>query len=185
MVTSRREFAHMHSETVNVKLHQGRSFLDDMRACERRAFGDKEGKFNKALAGFLGAGRSVVYRLEKMPSYETWRKAWDAQNPSKDRLLKCIHSKRDTDVHERDPDRIVKSKQIKVASGSSYSDESGTLEVWGSPGPLLEVDLGATIYVPQYFFDIDGTERPVTEVCAEYLMMLEQMVAQYEAETSQ
>jgi hypothetical protein len=175
----------MDIESVKAKLHQARSFLDEMRACQGRAFGDKEAKFEKAKGGFLGAGRSVVYRLEKMASYETWRKGWDAQNPSKDSLLKCIHNKRDTDVHERGSGHIAKpGEEIKVGSGSSYSDESGKLEVWGSPSPLLGVDLSATISKPDYVFDVCGTERPVTEACAEYLATLEQMVAQFEADTS-
>jgi hypothetical protein len=55
----------------------------------------------------------------------------------------------------------------------------------GSPSPLMGDDLGATISKPQYVFDVDGTERPVTEVCAEYLTVLEQMVAKYKADTSQ
>jgi hypothetical protein len=172
-------------ETVRAKLDEARSFLAEMRDQEQRAFGDKEEKFHKALSGFLGAGRSAVYRLEKMANYETWREAWNAQNPSKDSCLKRIHDKRDTDVHEGGSGPIVRLKQIKVGVGGSYSDKSGTLESWGTPSPLIDVDTGATIYVPQHFFDIDGTERPVTEVCAEYLTALEQMVAQYEADTSQ
>jgi hypothetical protein len=74
----------MDIDSVKAKLHQVRSFLDEMRACKRKTFGDREAKFDKALSGLLGAGRAVVYRLEKMPSYETWRKEWDAQNPSQD-----------------------------------------------------------------------------------------------------
>ena len=54
----------------------------------------------------------------------------------------------------------------------------------GSPSPLLGVDLRATISKPRYFFDVDGAERPVTEVCAEYLTVLERMVARYEADTA-
>jgi hypothetical protein len=73
---------------------------------------------HKALSGFLGAGRSAVYRLEKMANYESWREAWNAQNLSKDSRLKCIHDKRDTDVHEGGSGPIVKSKQIKVGVGS-------------------------------------------------------------------
>ena len=48
----------MDIESVKTKLHQARSSLDEMRACKRRAFGDNEAKFGKALSGFLGAGRS-------------------------------------------------------------------------------------------------------------------------------
>jgi len=35
----------------------------------------------------------------------------------------------------------------------------------------------------EYFFNIAGAERPVTEVCAEYLALLTQMVDQYKADT--
>jgi hypothetical protein len=169
----------MDIESVKTKLRQATSSLDEMRAYKRRVFGDNDAKFGKALSGFLGAGRSVVYLLEKMASYKTWRKEWNAENPSKDRLLKCIHDKRDTDVHEGSPGHTAKpGEEIKVGSGSSYSDESGKLEVWGPPG------LDATISKRDYVFDVCGTERPVTEACAEYLAALEQMVAQFEADTS-
>ena len=175
----------MDIESVKTKLHQARSSLDEMRAYKRRVFGDNDAKFGKALSGFLGAGRSVVYLLEKMASYKTWRKEWNGENPSKDRLLKCIHDKRDTDVHEGSPGHTPKpGEKIKVGTGSSYSDESGKLEVWGSPSPLLEVDLSTTISKTDYVFDVCGTERPVTEACAEYLMVLEQMVARFEGDTS-
>jgi hypothetical protein len=169
----------MDIESVKTKLHQARSSLDEMRACKRRVFGENEAKFGKALSGFVGAGRSVVYLLEKMASYKTWRKEWNAENPSKDRLLKCIHDKRDTDVHEGSPGHTAKpGEKIKVGTGSSYSDESGKLEVWGPPG------VSATISKRDYVFDVCGTERPVTEACEEYLATLEQMVAQFEAATS-
>jgi hypothetical protein len=172
-------------ETVRAKLNEARSFLAEMRDQEQRAFGDKKAQFDKALSGCLGAGRSAVYRLEKMPGYKTWREAWNAQNPSKDSLLKSVHDKRNTDVHERGFGHIAKPVEIKVGIGGSYSDKSGTLQSWGSPSPSVGVDTRTTVHLSQHFFDVDGTERPVTEVCAEYLTVLEQMVAQYEADTSQ
>ena len=78
----------------------------------------------------------------------------------------------------------AEEREIEVGPGSSYSDKFGRLEVWGSPSPLLEVDLSTTISKTDYVFDVCGTERPVTEACAEYLMVLEQMVAKFEADTS-
>jgi hypothetical protein len=173
-------------ETVKAKLEEARSFLAKMRDQEQRAFGDKS-PFDQFLSGFLNAGRTVDNRLlhECKATYRNWRKTWNAQHPSEDRLLRLMHDKRADEVHGRGSGRIVKPKQIKVGVGGSYSDKSGTLESWGAPSPLIGVDTGATIYVPQYFFDMDGTERPVTEVCGEYLRVLEQMVAQYEVDTSQ
>jgi hypothetical protein len=48
---------------------------------------------------------------------------------------------------------------------------------------LTGVEVAATISKSRYSFDVGGTERPVTEVCAEYLTALEQMVAQFESDT--
>jgi hypothetical protein len=173
-------------ESVEAKLHEARSFLDEMRDQEQQAFGDSS-RFDHLLSAFLNAGRSVDYRLrhEFEATYPAWRMAWNAKHPSEDRILESMHAKRRVEVHESGSGRIVKSAQIKIGSGSSYSDKSGTLEVWGSPSPLMGVDLGATISKPRYVFDKCGTERPVTEVCAEYLTVLEQMVVKYKADTSQ
>jgi hypothetical protein len=173
-------------ETVEAKLHEARSNLDEMRDQEQRAFGDKS-RFDHLLSAFLNAGRSVDNRLrhECKATYPAWRKIWNAQHPSEDSILESMHARRATDFHESGSGRIVKTKEIKVGVGGSYSDKSGTLEVMGSPSPLMGDDHGATISKPQYVFDVDGTERPVTEVCAEYLTVLEQMVAKYKADTSQ
>jgi hypothetical protein len=40
---------------------------------------------------------------------------------------------------------------------------------------------GGVVYKPHYYFTIDDVERDVTEVCAEFLALLERMVAQFKA----
>ena len=140
------------------KLQEARGFLDEMRRQEQKAFGDKS-RFDHLLSAFLSAGRTVDYRLrhEHKATYPTWREQWNAHHPSEDQLVKFMHEKR----------RI--------------SDESGTLEVMGSPSPVTGHDVGATISKSRYFFDVGGTERSVTDVCTEYLMALERMVADFDA----
>ncbi len=172
-------------ENVKAKLQEARSFLDKMRDQEQRAFGDRS-QYDNYLSAFLNAGRSIDYRLRHdcEATYPTWRADWNAKHPPEDRLLEWVHAKRRDEVHTSGSGRIVKSKEIKVGVGGSYSDKSGTLEVWGSPGPLMGVDTGATISMPHYVFDVDGIEKPVTEVCAQYLTVLKEMVAQFEADTS-
>ena len=166
-------------ENVETKLQEARRFLDDMRDQEQRAFGDKA-PFDQFLSAFLSATRSVDYRLRhECRTYPAWRDEWNVKNPSEDRLIKSMVDVRDNEVHGSGSGLIKKTKEIKVGLGSSYSDKSGTLWSFGSPGPLIGADTRATISKPQYFFDIDGIERPVTEVCAEYLALLEHMVAQY------
>ena len=41
---------------------------------------------------------------------------------------------------------------------------------------------GASIFKPHYYFTLEGVERDVTEVCAEYLALLERMAAQFKAD---
>src|SRR5207245_1283096 len=132
-----------------------------------------------------GAARPVGYQLEREATYKDWRKKWNANHLSEDRLIECMNTKRDREVHAEGAGLIVKQREIKVGVGGSYSDKSGTAYAMGSPSTVVGADTNPTILVPQYFFDVCGTERPVTEVCAEYLTVLEQMVAQYEADTSQ
>jgi hypothetical protein len=164
------------------KLQEARGLLDDMRRQELKAFGDKS-RFNYYLSAFLNAGRTVDYRLrhEYAASYPAWREKWNTQHPSEDHLVKFIHEKRRLEVHERGAGHVSRSEQIKIGVGGSYSDESGTLQVMGSPSPLMGTNVGATISKTRYFFDVDGTERSVTEVCTEYLSVLERMVADFEA----
>jgi hypothetical protein len=170
-------------ENVEAKLQEAQSFLDKMRDQEQMAFSQEP--FNHSLSAFLNAARTVDYRLrDECAIYKEWREEWNGKHPSQHRLIKSMVEKRRNEVHASGSGLIVKSKEIKVGSGSSYSDKSGILSVMGSPGPLIGAEPYAAISMPQYFFDIDGIERPVTEVCAECLTALRQMVAQYKTETS-
>ena len=119
-------------ETVKAKIQEAKGFLDDMRRQEHRAFGNR---FDQVFSAFLNAGRTVDNRLRHgyPESYPAWRKAWNAHHQSEDRLLEFIHKDRDVEVHESGSRRIVKVEPVQIGIGSSYSDPSGTLEVWGSP----------------------------------------------------
>jgi hypothetical protein len=167
----------MNIENVEKKLREAHFFLGKMREQESRAFGDKE-PYDFHLSAFLSAGRSVDYRLrsEQKATYPAWRTAWDAALISAEAtLIKFMVDDRNVEVHESGSGRGVKTETIKV--GHTYSDRSGTVEVFGPPGmPPAE------IYKPAYTFTIDGTERKATEACAEYVALLERMVAQFKAD---
>ena len=51
----------------------------------------------------------------------------------------------------------------------------------GLPSPLLATDVAGTISMPRYAYVLSfaGTERSVTEVCAECLELLTQMADQF------
>jgi hypothetical protein len=159
------------------KLQEAQSSLDKMRDQEQRAFGDKH--FDDYLSAFLSAAHRL--RREYPTTYPTWRDEWNARHLDDDRHIKFISDERRKEVHESGSSRKVKTKEIKVGVGASYSDKSGTLYVMGSPTPLTEgSNTGATIYMPQYFFEMeDGTEVPVTDVCTEGLASLTQMVDEF------
>jgi hypothetical protein len=167
---------------IERKLQEARYNLDKMREQEKRAFGGTE-RFDSYLSAFLNATRTVHYRLcyEHEQTYKTWRKTWNAAHPVEDNRIKFLSDNRRVEVHESGSTRIVQTEEIKVGPGSSYTDPSGTLEVWGTPATLSGGNAGATIHKPKYVFNIDGTDRPVTDVCAEGLEALNKMVADYKA----
>jgi hypothetical protein len=171
----------MHS--VEKKLREARFFLDQMRQQERRAFGDKE-PFDFYLSAFLNAVRTVDYRLrhEQPATYPAWRKRWNAAHPTQDELITVMSEDRRIEVHESGSNRVMQIEEIQIGIGGSYSDPSGMLTMLGSPGPLLGIDAGGTIYMPQYVYVFAGTASPVTEVCGECLELLTQMVDQFRAD---
>jgi hypothetical protein len=173
----------MNIENVHKKLGEARLFLGKMRERESLAF-DK-GQFDPHLSAFLNATRTVDYRLrhEQKKTYPKWRKAWDAKlTPAEDSLIKFMVDDRNVEVHGSGSGRSTKTEEIKV--GNEYSDASGTVTTGGS-GTLIASGLpgmGAIIHKPAYYFTISGAERKATEACAEYLALLERMVAQFEAD---
>src|SRR5262249_49550879 len=170
--------SNMPIDSVKAKLHEARSALSEMRDEEQKAAG--ESRYDHRLSAFLSAARSVDYRLrcEYQNRYPDWRKQWNAQHPAEDGLLIFINSKRADDVHKRGSGRTVKAEEIKVGTGT-YSDKGGKVVSFGSPKTLMGVDTSASVFKHEYFFD----DRPATEVCEQGLVLLETMVAQFEAES--
>jgi hypothetical protein len=166
---------------VEKKLREAGFFLDKMREQERRAFGDKE-PFDFYLSAFLNACRTIDYRMRhEQAAYPAWRTAWDKKiSTENSALIKFMIDDRNIEVHESGSSRTSKSEGIEVFG--SHRDESGTLEVFGIPTPLGGSGLRATIYKPSYTFTIDGNERKATEVCSEYLALLEQMIAAFKTD---
>jgi hypothetical protein len=173
-------------DKIEKKLREAQFCLAKMREQERRAFGDKE-QFDHSLSAFLSAAMSLrdAFHVEqdrkRDRDIKAWKKTWEGHlTPEHERIIyDFMCEDRNAEVHRSGTRRIVRTKEIKIGVGGSYSDSSGILSVMGSPGLLIGSDTAATIHMPQYVFNIAGTERPVTEVCAEYLELLRQMVAQY------
>jgi hypothetical protein len=162
---------------IEKKLREAGFFLNQMRDRESSAFGDKE-PFDFYLSACLGAARSVDYRLihEHRLTYKAWRKKWNRTlTPQERRLIKFMVDDRNVEVHESGSSRGVKTEEINIVGGS-YSDKSGTTEVFGPPGVSP-----AYIVKPAYFFTIAGIDRKATEACAEYLALLKRMLAEFTA----
>jgi hypothetical protein len=172
-------------DRVANKLSQAQSCLDKMRKEEQKAFGDT---FDQYLSGFLSATISLrnafhdKHNRKRDKLIKSWKKTWEGQlTPEQKCVYEFMRKDRNREVHGDGSKRIVRIKELKVRD---YSDSSGTVSTMGSPVPLIGSDTRTTIRIPQYVFNIGGTERPVTEVCAEYLALLVQMVDQYQAYTS-
>jgi hypothetical protein len=162
---------------VDKKLREARFFLGKMGDQERLAFGDKE-PFDFFLSAFLSAARSVDYRLrhEQKALYPSWRASWNAAlPPHQDLLIKFLVDDRALEVHESGSGRSVQREGIPV--GDVYHDGSGTVHISAPPGTPP-----AIIHKPSYQFTIGGNSRRVVDACAEYLGLLEGMVAKFQAD---
>jgi hypothetical protein len=160
---------------VRKKLAEARFFLGHMNEQEGRLLGDRE-PFNFYLSAFLSAGRSVGFCYP-----ERQRKAWEkaALSPDEQRLIKFMVEDRDREVHASGSHRTVAQESVPLPMGTSHLD-GATIFIAGPPGMPPTV---AT--KPTYNFAIDGTEGKATEVCAEYLSLLQQMVEEFEGATAQ
>src|SRR5262245_22953050 len=168
----------MDLQKVEKKLREAQFFLGKMIKREGLAVGDRE-PFDFYLSAFLDAAKTVDYRLryEQAGTYPTWRAAWEASLSSAEfRLILFMAGDRRGEVHESGSGRSVKQGDIDVV-GDMHSDPSGTLYVIAPPGTPA-----AVIHVPEYKFNIAGTERKATEVCDEYLSLLNRMLMKFKAD---
>lgn len=82
---------------------------------------------------------------------------------------------RDKALHAGRSERNEKTKVLKV--GNFYQDDSCIMT--GNAGPPGTE--GATILKPHYTYKVGETERDVTDVCAEYLALLQRLAADAKA----
>jgi hypothetical protein len=154
-------------EKAEEKLGEARLCLDQMIEQERLMRPD-QAKFDACRSGFLAAGMTVRNQFPKKAI-----KAWEAGlTQEQARLWNAMHKERNRDQHRGRSRRRMKAEKIKVAIGTSVSDKSGTGTAMGPPGAG-----SVTMHKQICYFLIEGTERKATEACAEYLTLLEQMVA--------
>ena len=161
-------------ERIAKKLREAEFFLSKMREREPLAFGDKE-PFDFYLSAFLNAARTVEFRLHHVegPVYAEWRKHWIAMcTDTEKRLIKFLIKDRNFEIHQTGSHRNTKPEDITI--GNSYSDASGTLEVFTAQGSPP-----TTVQRPTYSFTIGGIERRVTEACGEYCALLKGLVTEF------
>jgi len=165
------------AESVEKKIREAEHFLRELRKLNGLAFGDRE-RFDFNLSAFLSAARAIDYRLrhEQKNDYLTWRKQWDANNPTHQGLLLFVASDRAKEVHESGSGRSMEMTEKPILGG--YSDPSGSLEVSGS---FLTGGTKSSVFVPRYTYEIDGTEYPVIEACDLYLKVLTSIAADFSA----
>jgi hypothetical protein len=162
---------------VQRKIAEAHFFLRHMIEQERRLVGDRE-SFDYYLSAFLSAGRTVDYRLRhaQKATYPEWRTGWDTGlSPQESALIKFMVDDRNDEVHASGSSRSVTQEGVPLPLGESRID-GGIFYISGPPGmPPPVADK------PSYKFTIDGVEREATETCSAYLVLLQRMVAEFEA----
>jgi hypothetical protein len=181
----------MDISNIEKKLREAQFFLDYMRTQERKAFADRE-RFDFFLSAFLSASRSVLLRLQEFKGpfarvFLPWRsEVWSRGMAKPDRkaanrLIDFFQDERNLEVHEGGSTRTEHEKSIPVYS--QYSDQSGTVQVFSPPAlPGSPESPPAQVFVPAYYFTIDGVARNVTSACSDYLKIIQQMVDQFKAD---
>jgi len=165
---------------VHKKLEEAVFFLDQMIEQEQRCTGQRE-PFDYYLSAFLSAGRTVDYRLchEHKAIYKPWRKEWNARiTPDENRLIKFMVDDRNDEVHESGSSRTVGEEGVPLPVGRYRSRRYGIFvsdDVVGSSSPNL-------IFRRSYSYSIDGADCKATEACRKYLVLLQRMVAEFEAD---
>ena len=166
---------------IEKKLREVGFFLNQMRDRESSAFADKE-PFDFYLSAFLGAGiafrEAFHYKQDRSrnSAIKAWRNQWEnSLSPTEKSLFDFMRKDRVADFHLSGSTRGVKTEEINIAGGG-YTDKSGSGEVFGPPGMPP-----AYIIKPAYFFTITEVDRKATEACAEYLALLERMLADFKA----
>jgi hypothetical protein len=186
------------SSHVREKLAEAHLFLSKMIERERQLTGEP---FNSYLNAFLMPAMGVrdAFHTKADKTVKGWRETWERSlTPDQARIYVAMREARNDEAHIARKSRPAKShrsakagfklcveqEEIKVGIGSSYSDRSGGVEGYGSPAVLLGMGINTTVvcYKDTYSFIIDGQKHKVTEVCCEYLVLLERMVTQFEAD---
>ena len=90
-------------------------------------------------------------------------------------LIKFMVDDRNIEVHQSGSSREIKEGGVTLGIGE-HRLPGGIHTVSGPPGTT------ATIRSNEYNFTINGVERKATEVCADYLALLQRMVTQFEAD---
>jgi hypothetical protein len=169
---------------VHKKLTEAAFFLNKMAEQERRIFGhgglsEPFEPFDYYLSAFLNAGRTVDYRLRHQQAaiYRAWRTAWDASLTAQENsLIKFMVDDRIAEVHASGSSRSEAREGVEFGIGTHHVD-GGMITISGPPGmPPAVVDKRT------FNFTIDGAVRKATEACADYLALLQRMVARFEAD---
>jgi hypothetical protein len=173
---------------IHKKLAEARTWLGNMFEQDGLMI---RGRFDDYLSTFLSPGMSVrdgFHYEQDRPrnaAVKAWCKKWEnALTADEQDLYEFMRVNRNAEVHTTGAALTMEKEPVRVGVGSSYSDRSGTLEVFGSPSVLLGHDTAAVIQKRTYYLTVANSKQKATAVCAAYLALLQRMVAEFEAHHS-
>jgi hypothetical protein len=166
------------------KLREARLFLDKMVEEERPLSRDKEA-FNRYLNAFLRAGMTVwecfyaQQNPERDKKVKDWRERWKDGLASENKALYEFMQKNwGREVHAQSTALKVKTERRII--DDVHVDKTGRFETIRAPG----TEPSYVENSEEYHFTIEKVDRKVTEVCGEYLALLDRMVAEFKAAAS-
>src|SRR6266849_5030716 len=179
---------------VEGKLREARFFLESMRKAEEKwPTGDCEREpFVFYLSAFLSASWSVRDRMfadqkhvhpppfSSKTKLDAWYANWRDKLQQRERsVYRVLSGDRSAEIHGRGSRAQPKGEEVSL---SDLRLRQPPNQVVFSPPPFFdEVPVDLTIERFRYGFNIDGVWCKATDACAEYLKLLEQVVAKFQA----
>ena len=164
-------------EIMHKKLREAGYFLNQMNAVVQRVVGDPE-EFEFLLSGLLSASRSITDSLENR-RYRTWYETWKTgRTAAEQELLEFMRVQRNSEVHHDGADVEVALQKVPITeihTGTRGHPAYG-FHWWAPPGTLAPtVDLNA------HQFELGGTKVEAFATCRDFIRLLGELVAAFEA----
>jgi hypothetical protein len=155
------------------KLQEARYYLELLSDSEDAAVQRRH------LSAFLAAARSITFALqsEAKTEYDTWFSAWfETLTPEDRRLMNFMKEQRNAELKRAG---AAVSATVEERSVWQRKNSGPNTPIAAALLALNEYGSNATVGVPALVFEVDGTSKRASDLCAGYVALLGALVADF------